>query len=419
MDDKPSGVGPLAPLPEGIWPRRRVGARIPDTNVKPHTRSDVAIVGAGIVGLFCAYFLARRGLTVVVLERKLPGAGSSTRSGGGIRSQFGTVTNVRLAVLSEPYWAEFEDRFGVDVGLHRIGYLFLAEGADELETVRKQVRLQRGFGIPSELLSAEDVSARWPSLDGVDVSGAGYCATDGYLNQHRALRGIAQAAETAGATIECGIEVTGFEVEADRIEAVRTTNGTIAADVFVNCAGAWAPHVAKAIGVDLPIRGRRVQLLLARPTEPLPPDLPWLIGPLGQVHIRQDVGGRVLVGGFLGGDETVDPSAFDNDADSDWIAAVLEQVSRSFRIEIERSAVIESWAGLYPSTPDQHPIVDRIDGGMVVVGGFAGLGLMHAPAAGLLASELIVDGGISSIDPGELSLARFSKALESVERTGF
>ena len=94
-------------------------------------------------------------------------------------------------------------------------------------------------------------------------------------------------------------------------------------------------------------------------------------------------------------------------------------MSRSFRIEIERSAVIESWAGLYPSTPDQHPIVDRTEGGMVVVGGFAGLGLMHAPAAGLLAAELILEGSISSLDPNELSLARFSKRIESVEQTGF
>jgi len=94
-------------------------------------------------------------------------------------------------------------------------------------------------------------------------------------------------------------------------------------------------------------------------------------------------------------------------------------VSRSFRIEIERSAVIESWAGLYPSTPDQHPIVDRTEEGMVVVGGFAGLGLMHAPAAGLLAAELILEGSISSLDPNELSLARFSKRIESVEQTGF
>ncbi|MBA3740182.1 MAG: FAD-binding oxidoreductase [Chloroflexi bacterium] len=97
----------------------------------------------------------------------------------------------------------------------------------------------------------------------------------------------------------------------------------------------------------------------ARP--PLPTDLPWLIDPVRQVHIRQDVDGRALVGGFLGKDETVDPSAFDHDADPDWIATVLEQTAQNFGIEIDRSSVIDSWAGLYPSTPDQHPIIDRTD----------------------------------------------------------
>lgn len=386
----------------------------------PRTRNaDVAIVGAGIIGLSCAHFLARRGMKVVVLERKLPGSGSSTRNGGGIRAQLGTATNLRLSVLSEPYWAEFEDRFGIDVTLRRIGYLFLAADENGLQPLRNQVALQHEFGIPSELLTAEDIWARWPSLADLDVAGASFCATDGYLNQHRAVHGFARAAEAEGATIECGIGVTGFEVQADRIEAVRTTDGIIHADVVVNCAGAWAAGIAERIGVDLPIRGRRVQLLLARPTSPLPPDLPWLIGPLGQMHIRQDVERCALVGGFLGTDETVDPSAFDHDADADWITAVLQQMKQSFGIEIGRTSVIDSWAGLYPSTPDQHPIIDNTATGLVVAGGFAGLGLMHAPAAGLLVSELIVDGRMSSLDPDEVSLSRFSRSTESVEQTGF
>ncbi len=349
----------------------------------------------------------------------MPGSGSSTRNGGGIRSQLGTATNVRLSVLSEPYWAEFEDRFGIDPGLTRIGYLFLAASDDELETLRTHVDLQHRFGVASELLTAADVGARWPVLADLGFSGAGFCASDGYLNQHRALRGFLTAAEAAGATIECGIEVLGFEVRADRIDAVRTTGGSVQADVVVNCAGAWAPTLAQQLGVVLPIRSRRVQLLHARTVDALPPDLPWLIGPHGQVHIRREGTGRAQVGGFLGKDETVDPWAFDHDADEEWIGAVLTEVVRCFGIEVGRSSVLESWAGLYPSTPDQHPIIDRTDAGMVVVGGFAGLGLMHAPAAGLLSAELIVGGQIDSLEPDEVSLARFSGRVQTVEQTGF
>jgi glycine/D-amino acid oxidase-like deaminating enzyme len=159
--------------------------------------------------------------------------------------------------------------------------------------------------------------------------------------------------------------------------------------------------------------------MLARPSRPLPEDLPWLIDPVGQVHIRQDVDGRAQVGGFRGRDETVDPAAFDHDADADWISTVLQGVGQRLGITIDRSAVVDSWAGLYPSTPDQHPIIDRTEIGMVVVGGFAGAGLMHAPAAALLTAELILDGRISSIDPDAVSLGRFTNLSDPIERTGF
>jgi sarcosine oxidase subunit beta len=381
--------------------------------------ADVTIVGAGIIGLFCAYFLARRGLKVVVLERKTPGSGSSTRNGGGVRSQWGTATNIQLSVLSQPYWAEFEDRFGVDVGLRRIGYLFLAPNADGLQELRRQVALQHRFGVGSEILTAGDIATRWPSLAGLEVAGATFCATDGFLNQHRVIHAVIQAVEAAGVTIESGTDVSGIEMKAGRITAVRTPAGTIKTEVVVNSAGGWAPSLAEQIGVPVPIRSRRVQLLLARPGRSLPGDLPWLIDLLGQVHLRQDVDGRAQVGGFLGTDETVDPNSFDHDADRTWIDAVLEQTDRRFGIQIDRTTVIDSWAGIYPSTPDQHPIIDRGDAGMVIVGGFAGAGLMHAPAAGLIATELIVDGNVRSIDPADVSLARFSGPARSVEGTGF
>jgi glycine/D-amino acid oxidase-like deaminating enzyme len=232
-------------------------------------------------------------------------------------------------------------------------------------------------------------------LNELGFAGGSYCPADGYLNQHRVVHGLARAAESAGATIECGVEVVGFDLEADRIGAILTTKGTLRTDIVVNCAGAWAPHLAERIGLQLPIRSRRVQLLHAHPRVPLPPELPWLIGPLGQVHVRQEGFDRVQVGGFLGTDETVSASAFDHAADPAWISAVLAQADETFGIAIERSSVLDSCAGLYPTTPDQHPIIDRTDRGMIVVGGFAGLGLMHAPAAGLLAAELIVDGKIA------------------------
>src|SRR5438876_169787 len=272
------------------WHASWFGDTLRGTNTQVKTRNaDVVVVGAGIIGLFCAWFLTRRGLRVVVLERKTPGAGSSLRNGGGVRSQWGTATNIQLSVLSEPFWAEFEDRFGVDVALRRIGYLFLARTTDALAELSRQVALQRDFGVPSEILSASDIGTRWPSLDGFDVTGASFCASDGFLNQHRVVHALTVAAEAAGATIESGAAVVAMDVA----------------------------------------------------------------------------------------------------------------------------------AGRYPRTPEQHPISERTAARMVIVGGAAGAGRMHAPAAGLLATELIVDGGINSIDPGPLRLERLSRPIATAERTGF
>jgi sarcosine oxidase subunit beta len=380
---------------------------------------DVVIVGAGIIGLFVAYSLASRGMNVVVLERRTPGSGSSTRNGGGVRSQWGTATNIAMSVMSQPYWAEFEQRFGIDIGLRQIGYLFLASTDDDLQTLQRQVALQHEFGVRSEILTPSDIEARWPSLRELEVTGASFCGTDGFVNQHRVIHAMVRAVEAAGGTIESGVEVTGIDATAGRITSLRTTAGSIPTEGIVNCAGAWAPDLAEALGASLPIRSRRVQLVLARPITPLAVDLPWLIDAHHGVHIRPDVEGRAQLGGFLGRDETVDPHDFNHDADADWIDAVLPGVQEQLGIQVDRDSVTDSWAGLYPSTPDQHPIIDRTDAGIVVAGGFAGAGLMHAPAAGLLAAELVLDGVITSLDPAPLSLARFSGPMESIEQTGF
>ena len=299
----------------------------------------------------------------------------------------------------------------------RIGHLFLA--GNEPAKSAAAGRAPNTVRCPGELLAAEDLSARWPILDQLGFAGSSWCPVD-HVDQHRAVHGFARAAVAAGATIECGVEVIGFDLEADGIGAVLTTKGTFRPDIVVNCAGAWAPHLAERLGLELPIRSRRVQLLHAYPSVPLPPDLPWLIGPLGQVHVRHDSVGRVQVGGFLGADETVDPLAFDQDADPSWITRVLDQTRETFRY---RNRTIIRHQELGRASIRAHPTSTRssicTEAGMIIVGGFAGLGLMHAPAAGLLAAELILDGEIRSVDPADVSLARLSGPIESIERTGF
>jgi glycine/D-amino acid oxidase-like deaminating enzyme len=204
-----------------------------------------------------------------------------------------------------------------------------------------------------------------------------------------------------------------------RVTVGLTTAGPIADDAVLIATGPWLATLLDPVGLSLPVEGRRHELLLVEPESPLPAGLPWLIAVEDAVHVRSDAAGRAQVGGFLGTDRAVDPDRFEESADERWSKAVLEAVRSTFGVIGSGARVIRGWAGLYPTTPDRHPIIDRLADGLFAAVGFAGTGVMHAPAAGLLASELILDGAIQSVDAAALAAGRFSTRSTSHETTGF
>ncbi len=239
----------------------------------------------------------------------MPGAGSSTRNGGGVRSQLGTATNVQLSVLSEPYWTEFEQRFGVDPWLRRIGYLFLAGDGAQLHVLRGQVELQHQFGVASELLAAKDLSR--PLADPRRLR----------LRRRQLLRDrrIREPAPSGARAREGGRSRRCHDRMRRRGDRIRTRSRRDrgGADNQGDIPPRYRRQLRRGMGAACR-RASSVSSADPKPpgaasarirASPLPPDLPWLIGPLGQVHVRRTTPGRVQVGGFLGVDETVDPLA--------------------------------------------------------------------------------------------------------------
>jgi sarcosine oxidase subunit beta len=381
--------------------------------------ADVVVVGGGAVGLTCAIELANRGAGVTLLERGLLGAANSSHHGGGIRQQFGTELNVRLAQLSALTWDTFEARFGVDPLFRRIGYLFLARTDAGASTLAEHVRLQGRLGVDSEALDADEIAHRWPMLAGRAFVGAGFRAGDGWANQHRIVAGFVAGAMAAGVRLLVGTEALALESTGERVTGVRSTAGPIAADAVLIAAGPWTSPLLGPLGLELPVEGRRHELLLVEPTRPLPAGLPWLIATEDAVHVRNDDPPHVQVGGFLGGDLAVDPDRYEPWAGEAWTRGVLETTGRVFGVVGLDSRVHRGWAGLYPTTPDRHPIIDQLSDGLYAAVGFAGTGVMLAPAAGLLAAELIVDGAIRSANVTDLSANRFRREGLATETTGF
>jgi sarcosine oxidase subunit beta len=381
--------------------------------------TDVVVIGGGYVGLASAIALAERGASVVLIERGLPGAANAVAAPGGIRQQFGTEVNVRLAVLSAPTWDTFEQRFGVDPLFRRVGYLFLARSQAQAAELAQQVEMQHELGVDSEYLDRDEIGTRWPTIAARGFLGGAFRQGDGWSNQHRVVDGLVRGARAAGVDVRVGTEALRLELSGGGLRGVRTSLGRISSDAVLVATGAWGASLLGPLGIDLPVLGRRHELLLVEPTRPYPAGLPWLIGVDDAVHTRADVDGLALVGGFLGVDRAVDPDAYETRADPTWAAAVLETVDRVFGLAGPDARIHRGWAGLYPGTPDRHPIIDRVADGVFVALGFAGTGLMLAPGAGLLATELIVDGKIRSMEPIGLAASRFAAAGVPTETTGF
>ncbi len=386
--------------------------------IVPNT-ADVAVIGAGAIGLCCAISLAERGARVALIERALPGAANSTLTGGGIRQQFGTMPNIAMSLRSAPFWDRFTDRFGVDPLFRDVGYLFLGKTEAEVELLATQVALQRECGIDSELLDASELTRRWPALAGRDFQTGAFRQRDGWANQQRIIDGLYRGALALGVSIHVGTECLSLVDTQNRITGVQTTTGQFSADAVVLATGPWVRGLLDPFGLSVPVAGHRHELLIVEPAEPIPDGLPWLIGVGAQVHMRPDAPGRVLLGGFLGHDEAVDPDNYATGVDSSWAQRAIATAATLFGIVDSRSVIRHGWAGLYPATPDRLPIIDRLASGLYSALGFSGTGLMHAPAAGELIAELVLDGEMNHDCATWFSAARFSAAARKAERTGF
>ena len=372
---------------------------------------DVVIVGAGVVGASCAYHLARAGLRCVVLDRaRGPGEGSTGRATGGFRAQYATEINVRLSLRSREALRSFRDDTGVDPGFAPVGYLFLADRADQLDELRAANRMQRRLGLDeARVIDRDAIAAINPhvALDG--VVGASWCPSDGVMRPLEILRGYLEAAQRAGAQLRWDQDVGGLERDRDgRITHVQTRAGSIAASHVVNAGGAWAAAIARKAGVDLPVAPLRRQVAITAPTRALPATFPmtiWL-GDGFHLRVRDD---RVLLLRPTPGapddpwSDRVEPRWLDELA-----ATTAARVPPLREVAIDRE---RAWAGLYEMSPDHHAILGPAPGcpNLILANGSSGHGVMHAPALGALVAEIIAHGAARSLDVRALRPSRFAE----------
>lgn len=354
---------------------------------------DVAIIGGGLVGSSAALGMARRGLSVALLERGFCGAQASGVNYGGVRRQGRPQEQLPLAQRAHSVWPRLEELIGIDGEFRRTGQLKLARTEAEMASLETYAAQAKGSGLELELYSHASLVERFPWISGTAVVGASFSPDDGQANPRLVSAAFAVAAKRAGAMVFEKTPVLGVSKESDSFVLEAEPLGTIRARHVVNCAGAWAGPFAEAFGEAVAL-GRIYPSMIV--TEPLPVFMTVNTGVEGgNVYARQVERGNCIIGGERG-------AVRDDDADfsrpTDFGATTIMDRAAAMFPSLRNAYAIRFWSGTEGAMPDKNPVIStsRTASGLIHAFGFSGAGFQIAPGVGEVITELVCDGETST-----------------------
>jgi sarcosine oxidase subunit beta len=368
----------------------------------PHQNYDVAVIGAGVVGMSTAWQLARTGLRCIVLDKVGIGAGATALQPGGVRTQWGRRATAEFALESQAFYKDFVGRTGAsqDPQLVECGYAFVASTDEALARLAEVAEAQRQMGIKTTMMSAEQLGEVIPGLDVESIRGGSFNAEDGYLNLPGApVSGFAEAATRSGA-----------EMLIDRVELIRSANekwtltlasgAHLTVPTVVLAAGSATTDLAQSAGLTVPISAEPRYLFYSDPIRER------LIEPLvifqdEHLAVKHLADGSVLASDLsIGPDEAVDETR--------WRRQVTEKTRRLAPILTYVNFPVMV-TGYYDVTPDTEFALGSFPEapGLVFAAGMNGRGMMLAPSVGRVIAEFVATGDIAAI-PADMQVDRFS-----------
>lgn len=361
-------------------------------------RADVVIVGGGAMGASTAFHLAEMGITdVVIVEREVLAAGSTSKAAGGVRLQFADEVNVRIMLRSVPEFERFDERFDADIGFQQVGYLFLLSTPKDLETFRAGLEVQQRLGVPSRELTVDEAREIVPQIKPDGLLGAAFCPRDGHATPEAVVQGYAGAAAARGVRIRQHCEATGIELDGGRIAAVHTTKGTIHTDTVVCAAGVGSAAVGRLAGVEIPVTAEPHWVHYSPGDCGLPTTVPMTIDFATGFYLHREGPGLV----FGSRDASLDAVAAAGTARFPVLADLRVQTS---------------WWGDYELSPDRNGIVGEAaePSRFLYATGFSGHGFQQCPAIGEHLAERIA-GRRPTLDLSTFALERFGDGTARAE----
>lgn len=424
------------------------------TTPAPTASSDVLIIGGGIAGVTAAYFLARLGGSVRLLEKSTISSHQSSRNWGFVRRQGCDPIELPLAQKSSLAWHALKDSIGDPLTLARAGLVNLTANETMLGQYRQWVAATGADGVAgTQILGPSEIRKLLPGVTG-PWTGAMYTPGDGHAEPGKATRAIAAAAQELGARIDQHVTVQAIRVSGGRVTGVDTSAGTMRAGTVVCAAGAWSSRLLRPLGVRLPVRWIRAT---AARTTPGPPVTDLAVATPG-VGFSQATDGRVTFGSAAWSDYDIGigtlgnlrlflpnfarnrkmiklhlnrvlaedlarrlPGRLDGSAAFDWPRVDdpppnRAKIEGAFRTltgvvpDLAATRIETAWAGTVDVTPDALPVIGHADGvsGLVLATGLSSHGFGIGPGVGQAVSELISDGA-AAIDLAPFRIERFAE----------
>ncbi len=369
--------------------------------------ANIIIIGGGVQGASLAFHLAQRGVKALVLEKQFVGAGATGRSSGLVRMHYGTEIDSRLAWESFKFFVNWKNWVGGECGFTRTGFIQIVKREAEA-ALRANVAMHQKIGIPSLIITADDVKRLAPTFRTDDFKIAAYEPESGYAMPSDTANALMNAARERGARLVQNCAVNGIIVTGGKVTGVGTTQGSFSAPIVVNAAGAWASQINKMVGLDLPYdTWRHDTMFVVRPEE-IGPSHPMVIDFPNEMYFRPE-GGLTLVGLEDGNPLGESP---DNDADhaqQGFVERAIDRICRRVP-PMSNGGLHSAHSGYDGITPDQHPILGAAGpDGFYLDCGHSGTGFKTAPAIGLCMAELILDGASKTVDITPFAPSRFAQ----------
>jgi glycine cleavage system aminomethyltransferase T/glycine/D-amino acid oxidase-like deaminating enzyme len=382
----------------------------------------VVVIGGGVGGAAILYWLARLGWSdIVLVERSRVTSGSTFHSAGLVGQLRGSLSLTQMMMNSVDLYRSLTAEVGLETGWHQVGSLRLASSQERMEELTRQAAWAKTFGLPLELVSAEEAQRMFPPMTTDGVLGAAFLPTDGYIDPSQLTFALVEGARRRGAEICEDTRVTGIEVTDGHVSRVVTDKGDIATELVVNAAGMFAPEIGHMVGTTVPLIPMAHEYLITKPSG-LPLDMPTMRDPSLLVYYRPESGGLIM-----GGYER-DPAPWSLDGipadfngkllDPDWDRFEPLMTNAIVRTpSIKDAEVVKLVNGPEAFTPDGEFILGPSDvRGFWVAAGFCAHGLAGAGGLGRLMAEWIIDGR-PGLDAWEMDSRRFGRHYTSREYT--